>query len=44
MEEIKEMDDILNQIDLMAHHNKPKEEKPLIIIDASNIAMRHGKN
>jgi len=37
-------EDFFQQIDKIHNITTEKGEKPLIIVDASNIAMRHGKN
>lgn len=37
-------EDFFQQIDKINNITTEKGEKPLIIVDASNIAMRHGKN
>lgn len=42
-EEIKETEDFFSMIDKLTNEQR-KDEKPLIIIDAQNVAMRHGKN
>ncbi len=44
MEEIKETEEFFSQIDRLAQESQKKHEKPLVIIDAQNVAMRHGKN
>lgn len=38
-------EDFFKQIDQLAYSTTHKiGEKPLIIVDAQNVAMRHGKN
>lgn len=37
-------EDFFQQIDKITHLTTEKGEKPLVIVDASNVAMRHGKN
>jgi hypothetical protein len=37
-------EDFFKEIDSIATASQKKGEKPLIIVDASNVAMRHGKN
>ncbi|CDW86913.1 UNKNOWN [Stylonychia lemnae] len=41
-EEIKESEDFFSQIDQISRVNQRVDQKPMIIVDAQNSAMRHG--
>lgn len=43
-EDKEDMEDFFQQIDKISTMSQKVDQKPLIIVDAQNVAMRHGKN